>query len=71
MRCVLCWCAMMGRTTSTAGIVLDSTNDHKRDGLPEPFVFTMGDQGTCAAFALRVARSILCALSVPPSASLC
>lgn len=26
------------------GIVLDSTNDHKRDGLPEPFVFTMGDQ---------------------------
>lgn len=26
------------------GIVLDSTNDHKRDGIPEPFVFTMGDQ---------------------------
>ncbi|OSX80886.1 hypothetical protein BU14_0031s0058 [Porphyra umbilicalis] len=25
------------------GIVLDSTNDHKRDGLAEPFVFTMGD----------------------------
>lgn len=61
----------MGRTASAAGIILDSTNDHKRDGLSEPFVFTMGDQCTCAALTPRLARSIRCALGVSPSALPC
>lgn len=63
--------AVVRRTVPALGIVLDSTNDHKRDGLPEPFVFTMGDQCTCSVLTPHLPCSNRYALHSSASALPC